>query len=85
MSESTWTWREQDAHPEIRLEAVSVLQRRVAFAGLRADGHSVRTTAIVLCMNDQAACRYEARRRESAAAYEAMRSSSPGRELGAGS
>jgi hypothetical protein len=80
-----WIWREQDAHPEIRLEPAALLQRRVAFARLRADGYSVRTAGIMLCLGERVPQRYETRRLASAAAYKAMCSRRPGRVAEAGS
>jgi hypothetical protein len=84
MSEDTWTWREQDGHPQIRLEPVCVPQRRVSYAQLRAEGYSLRTCAVVLGMNDQRMWDCERRRRAAVAAYEQMRSPQRGRDRQAG-
>jgi hypothetical protein len=71
-ADQAWQWREQDGHPEIRLEPVSALQRRVAFARSRADGYPVGAVGIMLCLGDRVAGRYEASRLAAVAAYEEM-------------
>jgi hypothetical protein len=66
-------YREQDGHLEIVLEPVGVLQRRVRFARLRAEGWPVRVVAIMMAMDCGQARKYEARRCAAAALYQAMR------------
>ena len=77
-----WQWREQDGHPEIRLEPVVTLIRRTEFARLRGEGYRRGAVRDMLAMDDLTAYRYKARRLQHVAAYEEMCGQDRGREAG---
>jgi hypothetical protein len=68
-----WHYREQDGHPEIRPHRSAAMLRRVTYARLRAEGHSVIGAAAILGIEDEhTRGTYERRRQASADLYRRM-------------
>jgi hypothetical protein len=64
--------REQDRHPEIKFDRANLLQRRVAYAALRAEGFSAKGAAAILGVCHRLSYGYEARRMNSVRLYQQM-------------